>query len=74
MYPQLTDGRLAQLGYRKLLIKNYLAIYHVDEQNKTVTIMRFLYAASNYLKQLQGGEPAAEIIKVMPFPAQSWLF
>lgn len=48
MYAKCTDMRLEQAGYRKALIKNYLLIYKVDEQAKTVHVLRFFYAARDY--------------------------
>lgn len=40
-------------NYRWILVENYLVFYIVDEENETVTIMRILYASSNYQKILQ---------------------
>ncbi len=36
------------LEIRKLMIKNYIAIYQTDEENKIVIIDRILYRASNW--------------------------
>jgi len=43
-YPLVRDDRLARIGYRMLMIENYLAFYIVDEYNKTVCVDRILYA------------------------------
>ena len=43
------DERLAILGYRKLLIKNYLAFFTIDEETKTVTVERILYVRRDWL-------------------------
>lgn len=50
MYEQCRDARLRSLGYRKALISNYVMIYRVDENTKTVYIMRFFYARRDYEK------------------------
>ena len=38
--------------YRKLLVKNYIMFYSVDEKTKTVTIARVIYARRDYEKLL----------------------
>jgi len=38
--------------YRKLLVKNYAMFYWIDENKKTVTIARVLYARRDYEKLL----------------------
>ncbi len=38
--------------YRKLLIKNWLALYWIDEYAKTVTVARIIYAKRNYERLL----------------------
>ena len=47
--PLVDDKRLAALGYRKLIIKNYIAFFTIDENTKTVNIERILYARRNWL-------------------------
>lgn len=38
--------------YRKLLIRNYLMFYWVNEENNSVTIARVIYAKRDYEKML----------------------
>lgn len=38
--------------YRKLLIKNYIVFYYVDEAEKIITIARVIYAKRDYGKIL----------------------
>lgn len=45
---QVTDEMLAQKGYRKLVVDNYIAFYLADEEKKKVTVMRVLYGAQKY--------------------------
>lgn len=44
------DERLSQQGYRKALAGNYVLIYKIDEQSRTVYILRFFYGARDYSK------------------------
>jgi addiction module RelE/StbE family toxin len=46
--PKCSDKSLSARGYRKLLIKNYLAFYKIDEEQKRVLVMRIIYARRNY--------------------------
>jgi len=50
MYEKCRDNRLKAEGYRKALIKSYVAVYKVNEEIKTVTILRFFYSARDYVK------------------------
>jgi plasmid stabilization system protein ParE len=43
------DERLANLGYRILHIKNYIAFFTLDEEKKTVFVERILYARRDWL-------------------------
>lgn len=38
--------------YRKLLVKNYIMFYRIDELQKTVTIARVIYSGRDYYKLL----------------------
>ncbi len=42
------DINLKRKGYRKLIVKNYIAFYIVKEKDKKVIIMRVLYGRQNY--------------------------
>lgn len=46
--PLLADERLAMLGYRKLLIKNYIVFFTIDEKLKVVDVERILYTRRNW--------------------------
>jgi len=48
MYSLCNDARLYKEGYRKIVIKNYLIFYRVDENQKSVFIVRVLYGARDY--------------------------
>ena len=48
IYSLCNDERLERMGYRKVVIKNYLILYCVDEDNKAVYIVRVVYGGRNY--------------------------
>lgn len=50
--PPVTDERLAAMGYRKLIAKNYIAFFTIDERNKVVDVERILYARRDWLRIL----------------------
>lgn len=50
--PAVRDDRLAAMGYRKLLIKNYVAFFTIDEHSKVVNVERSLYARRDWLRIL----------------------
>ena len=54
-HPIVEDKLLAAWGIRFTQIKNYLAFYVVEENQ--VTIIRFLYAKSNWISILKVGFP-----------------
>ena len=46
--PLVDDKFLREKGYRKLVVKNYIALYVVSDDEKLVKIMRVIYGASDY--------------------------
>ncbi|MCK5686401.1 type II toxin-antitoxin system RelE/ParE family toxin [bacterium] len=42
------DIILKDKGYRKLIVKNYITFYIVNDKDKKVVIMRVLYGRQNY--------------------------
>ena len=40
------------MGYRKLVVKNYVVFYLIDEKNKVVEIGRILYGRRDWLSLL----------------------
>jgi len=47
-HPFARDDRLAALGYRPLVIKNYIAFYIVNEKEKSVDVDRILYGRRDW--------------------------
>lgn len=50
MYEACRDPYLKELGYRKTLIHNYVMVYKVDEDTKTIFLMRFFHSRQDYEK------------------------
>ncbi len=49
MYSLCQDARLSREGYRKIVVKNYLILYRVDDDTKAVIIARIIYGGRNYV-------------------------
>lgn len=56
LFPQaaasVNDPLLKRKGYRKLVVKNYIILYIPDHQRRKLNIMRIVYFARDYLKEL----------------------
>lgn len=50
--PPVTDERLASMGYRKLVVKNYIAFFTINEHSKVVNVERILYGRRDWLRIL----------------------
>ncbi len=50
IYAKSSDMRLEKEGYRKALVKSYVIIFKIFEQQKTVVVYRIFYSASYYFK------------------------
>ncbi|GAB1477452.1 type II toxin-antitoxin system RelE/ParE family toxin [Bacillota bacterium] len=48
-YPAVKDERLAAMGYRKLLVRNYIVFFTIDKSNKVVDVERILYVRRDWL-------------------------
>ena len=48
IYPLVPDEYLAQRGLKFTMIKNYLMFYTINEDEKTVTVVRFLYGRRDW--------------------------
>lgn len=49
-YPLIEDELLLQLGYRKIIVKNYVIFFSVDEANKVVNVERILYGRRDWFR------------------------
>ena len=52
IYAKSGDARLQKEGYRKALIKNYILMFKVNEDENAVVIYRVFYGARDYFKLL----------------------
>ena len=48
IHPLVQDEVLALAGYRKLIIKNYIAFYTVDTKGTSVNVIRVLYSRRDW--------------------------
>jgi len=48
IYPLVNDDYLSEKGLRLIVIKNYLMFFIINEDNKIVNIIRFLYGRRNW--------------------------
>jgi len=50
--PLVTDERLSQMGYRKLMVNNHIVFFTIDEKNKVVDVERIQYSRRDWLRFL----------------------
>jgi addiction module RelE/StbE family toxin len=48
-HPRVLDDRLFSIGYRKLIVKDYIIFFTIDEKGKAVDVERILYARRDWL-------------------------
>lgn len=51
-YAIIDNKKIKDLRIRKLIIKNYIAFYRVNDEKNIVTVERILYGASNWMNEL----------------------
>ena len=51
--PLVQDEYLASFGYRLINVKNYAIFYIIDNDNKYIKIIRFLYKKRNWINILK---------------------
>lgn len=49
LYAICDNNRLRAKEYRKAIINNYIMFYRVDENNKKIYVMRFIYGRRDYI-------------------------
>ena len=54
-FPLVDDRILSSWGIYFTIVNHYLAFYHISETEKQVTVVRFLYAKSNWASILKAG-------------------
>ncbi len=48
MYSLCNDYKLRNGGYRKIVIKNYLILYRINEEAEIIFVVRVVYGGRNY--------------------------
>lgn len=51
-FPIIDNDIIKQYQFRKLIIKNYIVFYRINNKDKVVNIERILYGASNWNDKL----------------------
>jgi plasmid stabilization system protein ParE len=51
MYPVVLNNELASIGFRFVMIKNYMLFYIIEENQ--INIIRFLYGRRNWINILR---------------------
>jgi plasmid stabilization system protein ParE len=51
--PLVKDEYLANLGYRLINVKNFMIFYIIDDDNKRIKIIRFLYGKRDWINILK---------------------
>ena len=46
--PAVADERLAAIGYHKLIVKNHIIFFSIDEKAKVVDVERILFSRRNW--------------------------
>ena len=52
LFPLCADSRLAELGYRKALVRAYILVYEIDMKAQRVRILRIFHSSENYSAKL----------------------
>lgn len=50
--PAINDDLLRRKGYRKIVVKNYIVFVMPEQQREVLNVMRVMYYARDYLKEL----------------------
>jgi len=49
IYEKCRDEKLKREGYRRAVINNYILVYKIIEEDKTVMVHRFFYGRQDYV-------------------------
>lgn len=52
IFPLCSDARLAELGYRKAIVRAYILVYEIDENEQVVRVLRIFHESENYSAKL----------------------
>jgi len=52
LFPLCSDSRLAELGYRKAIVRAYILVYEIDHAAQAVRVLRFFHGSEDYANKL----------------------
>ena len=52
LFPLCSDSRLAELGYRKAIVRAYILVYEIDHAAHVVRVLRFFHGSEDYANKL----------------------
>ena len=52
MFPLCADSRLAEMGYRKAIVRSYILVYEIDRAARLVKVLRLFHESENYADKL----------------------
>jgi len=52
MYEMIRDEQLAESGFRRAVVQNYVLVYKADEERKIVRVYRVFHGSQDYEKLL----------------------
>ena len=52
MFPLCADSRLAEMGYRKAIVRSYILVYEIDRAARLVRVLRLFHESENYADKL----------------------
>lgn len=54
IFPLCSDGKLAELGYRKAIVRAYILVFEIVEPAQVVRVLRIFHESENYSQKLDG--------------------
>ena len=51
-YAIIDDDSIKELEFRKLIVKNYIAVYKINKKEKIVEVHRILYGTCNWIEKI----------------------
>ena len=52
LFPLCADSRLAEMGYRKAIVRSYILVYEIDRAARLVRVLRLFHESENYADKL----------------------
>lgn len=52
LFPLCADLRLAELGYRKAIVRAYVLVYEIGRNEQVVRVLRFFHSSEDYAEKM----------------------